>query len=162
MHPSRVFRRAGQGAAAITSACGGCSGGRTAEFFDDDERRRSSRRFASGAKQTTDGSLSDLPFKPLPARCGTRWPATRQLHGPPAARRYNKCFYYKDRRRVRNAHMLVVNHALFFSDLALRRHGVSILPDYDVVILDEAHTVEAVAGDHLGIYDHQRPSRVSS
>jgi ATP-dependent DNA helicase DinG len=38
-----------------------------------------------------------------------------------------------------------------FSDIALRRAGVSILPDYDVVILDEAHTIENVASDHLGI-----------
>ncbi len=45
----------------------------------------------------------------------------------------------------------MVNHALFFSDLALRRAGASILPDYDVAILDEAHTIEAVAGDHLGL-----------
>ena len=45
----------------------------------------------------------------------------------------------------------MVNHALFFSDLALRREGASVLPDYDVVVLDEAHTVEAVAGDHLGL-----------
>ncbi len=44
-----------------------------------------------------------------------------------------------------------MNHALLFSDIALRRAGVNILPDYDVVILDEAHTVEAVASDHLGI-----------
>ena len=64
---------------------------------------------------------------------------------------YNKCFYYKDRRRMQHAQILVVNHALLFSDIALRRAGVSILPDYDVVILDEAHTVEAVASDHLGI-----------
>ncbi|MEO1998814.1 MAG: helicase C-terminal domain-containing protein, partial [Planctomycetaceae bacterium] len=61
------------------------------------------------------------------------------------------CFYYRARRRVWNADLLVVNHALFFSDLALRRHGASVLPDYDVVILDEAHTVEAVAADHLGL-----------
>ncbi len=45
----------------------------------------------------------------------------------------------------------MVNHALIFSDLALRRAGASILPDYDVAILDEAHTIEAVAGDHLGL-----------
>ena len=50
-----------------------------------------------------------------------------------------------------NAHILVVNHALFFSDLSLRRSGVNILPDYDIVIFDESHTVEAVAGDHLGL-----------
>ena len=64
---------------------------------------------------------------------------------------FKQCFYYKDRKRAQNAQLLIVNHALFFSDLALRRSGVSILPDYDVVVLDEAHTVESVAADHLGI-----------
>jgi ATP-dependent DNA helicase DinG len=47
--------------------------------------------------------------------------------------------------------VLIVNHALFLSDLGLRRAGASLLPDYDVVILDEAHTLEAVAGEHLGL-----------
>jgi ATP-dependent DNA helicase DinG len=51
---------------------------------------------------------------------------------------------------VHNAQILVVNHSLFFSDLGLRRSGISLLPDYDVVIFDEAHTLEAVAADHLG------------
>src|SRR5262249_37330758 len=41
--------------------------------------------------------------------------------------------------------------ALFFSDLALRRAGAGLLPDYRVAILDEAHTLEDVAADHLGI-----------
>src|SRR5688500_20382840 len=47
--------------------------------------------------------------------------------------------------------ILVVNHALFFSDLALRAAGVNYLPKYDAVILDEAHTVEDVAGQHFGL-----------
>jgi ATP-dependent DNA helicase DinG len=64
---------------------------------------------------------------------------------------YKDCFYYLARRRVSNAHILIVNHALYFSDLALRRAGASILPDHDIVIFDEAHTVEQVAGDHLGL-----------
>ena len=64
---------------------------------------------------------------------------------------YAECFYYKARRRMQHAQILVVNHALFFSDLALRMQKASILPDYDVVIFDEAHTLEAVAGDHLGL-----------
>jgi ATP-dependent DNA helicase DinG len=50
---------------------------------------------------------------------------------------------------VHNAQLLIVNHALFFSDLALRRVGASILPDYEAVVFDEAHNLEAVAGDHL-------------
>ncbi len=36
-------------------------------------------------------------------------------------------------------------------DLALRRAGGGVLPDYDAVIFDEAHTLEDVAADHLGI-----------
>src|SRR5438270_4391407 len=47
--------------------------------------------------------------------------------------------------------ILVVNHALFFSDLALRMAGVNYLPKYDLLILDEAHTVEDVAGEHFGL-----------
>jgi len=44
-----------------------------------------------------------------------------------------------------------VNHALFFSDLALRAQGGGILPKYDSVIFDECHTIESVAGEHLGL-----------
>ena len=52
-----------------------------------------------------------------------------------------------------HAQILVVNHALFFSDLALRIQNpdAGFLPDYDAVVFDEAHTLEAVAGDHLGL-----------
>ena len=64
---------------------------------------------------------------------------------------YKDCFYHRARRRVWNAQILIVNHALFFSDLALRRDGARLLPDYDVVVFDEAHNLESVAGSHLGI-----------
>jgi ATP-dependent DNA helicase DinG len=122
---------------------------RGSSLFDDDasEQLKALRLWSEA---TNDGSLSDLPYKPLPAV----WDEVASDHGNCMGRRcptYKKCFYYQDRRRVQNAQVLVVNHALFFSDLALRRHGVSILPDYDVAVLDEAHTVEAVAADHLGL-----------
>jgi ATP-dependent DNA helicase DinG len=102
------------------------------------------------SRHTTEGSRSDLEFQPL----GKVWDEVQSEHGNCLGKKcptYKECFYYQARRRVWNADILVVNHALFFSDLALRREGASVLPDYDVVILDEAHTVEAVAGDHLGI-----------
>ncbi len=54
-------------------------------------------------------------------------------------------------RRAEHADLLIVNHALFFSDLALRAEGVGFLPPYDHVILDEAHMVEDVASDHFGV-----------
>jgi len=45
----------------------------------------------------------------------------------------------------------VTNHALLFSDLALREEDASILPDYEWVIIDEAHNIERVAEEHFGI-----------
>ena len=83
-------------------------------------------------------------------RVGRSRKRQRQLPGPECPT-YKECFYYRARRRMQNAQILIVNHALFFSDLALRRAGASILPDYDVVIFDEAHNLEAVASDHLGV-----------
>ena len=82
------------------------------------------------------------------------WDEARSEHGNCLGRNcptYGDCFYYRSRRRVWNADLLVVNHALFFADLALRRDGASVLPDYDVVVFDEAHTLESVAADHMGL-----------
>src|SRR5262249_27755637 len=44
-----------------------------------------------------------------------------------------------------------VNHALFLTDLALQSSGAGFLPSYDVVVIDEAHTFEGVASEHLGL-----------
>ena len=123
---------------------------RSQSLFSDDQQLEQLRNIRKWSKSTTDGSLSDLEFKPL----GQVWDEVASDSGNCLGRRcptYNQCFYYKDRRRAQHAQILVVNHALLFSDIALRRSGVNILPDYDVVILDEAHTVESVASDHLGI-----------
>jgi ATP-dependent DNA helicase DinG len=123
---------------------------RSNSLFSEDEQLEQLRAIRKWSKQSNDGSLSDLSFQPL----GQVWDEVASDSGNCMGRRcptHQKCFYYQDRRRMQHAQILVVNHALLFSDIALRRAGASILPDYDIVILDEAHTVEAVAGDHLGI-----------
>ncbi len=102
------------------------------------------------SRRTTDGTRSDLSVRPLP----NVWDEVSSDRGNCLGKKcptYNDCFYYQARRRIWDADVLVVNHALFFSDLALRREGVSLLPDYEVVVLDEAHTVEAVAGERMGL-----------
>jgi ATP-dependent DNA helicase DinG len=124
--------------------------GRAAGLFHDPEEFEQLRQLQAWSKETSDGSLADLDFRPLPAV----WDEVASDHGNCMGRScpmYNQCFYYKARRRMQNAQILVVNHALFFTDLALKRENVSILPKFDVVVLDEAHTIEAVAGDHLGL-----------
>jgi ATP-dependent DNA helicase DinG len=123
---------------------------RAASIFSQPEEFDQLRRIEGWSKETGDGSLSDLDYRPLPQV----WDEVASDAGNCMGRNcptYKDCFYYRARRRVSNAQILVVNHALFFSDLALRVQGASILPDYDVVVFDEAHTMEAVAGDHLGL-----------
>ena len=59
---------------------------------------------------------------------------------------YDDCFVTRVRRRAESAQLIVVNHHLFFADLALRDTGfASVLPDYDAVIFDEAHQIEDTA-----------------
>jgi ATP-dependent DNA helicase DinG len=119
-------------------------------LFDADEQRFELNRIANWAGETTDGCRADLSVRPHPRV----WDEVQSEHGNCLGRKcptYGDCFYYAARRRVTNADVIVVNHALFFADLALRREGVSLLPEYDIVVFDEAHTLEDVAADHLGL-----------
>ncbi len=96
------------------------------------------------------GSLSSLPRQPM----WQTWDKVAAEHGNCMGRRckyYDGCFYQASRRRIQHGQILICNHAMFFADLALRRVGSGILPRYDLVVLDEAHTMEAVAADHLGL-----------
>lgn len=123
---------------------------RAGSIFREEEEFDQLRAISGWSQQTTDGSLSDLDFRPLPQV----WDEAQSEHTNCMGRAcptYNDCFYYRARRRVANAQLLIVNHALFFSDLSLRMQGASILPEYDAVVFDEAHTLEAVAGDHMGL-----------
>ena len=123
---------------------------RMSSLFEYDRQRESLEQIAGWANKTTDGSLSDLPV--LPER--DVWDRVCAEQGNCLGKRcqfYEKCFWQAARRRMSGGKILIVNHALFFSDLALRVAGVNYLPKYDVVILDEAHTAEDVAGEHFGL-----------
>ena len=96
------------------------------------------------------GSLAELPAVPDPGV----WDKVAAEHGNCMGKKcrfYKECFWQAAKRRMNSGNVLVVNHALFFSDLALRMAGVNYLPKYDLVVLDEAHTVEDVAGQHFGL-----------
>ncbi len=62
------------------------------------------------------------------------------------------CFSEGARERASHAELIVVNHALYFADLGLRRHtdGPGVLPEHDAVIFDEAHRLEESAAAWLG------------
>jgi len=123
---------------------------RAVSLLSNESEHEQMQSLVSWAGSTNDGSKSSLSFKPSFAV----WDEVASDSGNCMGRKcpkFDDCFYYKARRRVQNAQILVVNHALFFSDLALREAGAGILPKYDAVIMDECHTIEAVASDHLGL-----------
>jgi ATP-dependent DNA helicase DinG len=68
---------------------------------------------------------------------------------------YDECFVTRMRREAEQAQVVVVNHHLFFADLALRtgKNGGfgGAIPNYDAVIFDEAHQIESVATDFFGV-----------
>ncbi len=71
----------------------------------------------------------------------------------PRCPHYDACFVTKARRKAENADLVVVNHHLFFADLALRnaQPGARVLPDYQAVVFDEAHGLEEVMTEHFGV-----------
>jgi ATP-dependent DNA helicase DinG len=123
---------------------------RAGSLFSDASLQQQLQLIGKWSRQTTDGSRSDLKFNPLPAVWDVAHSDSGNCLGRACAD-YAECFYFRARRQMFAAEILVVNHALFFSDLALRKQGGSLLPDYRTVIFDEAHTIEDVAADHLGL-----------
>ena len=69
---------------------------------------------------------------------------------------YERCFITEMRRRAAESDIVIVNHHLFFADLAIKLDAenapdAGVLPDCGVVIFDEAHELEEVAGNYFGI-----------
>jgi ATP-dependent DNA helicase DinG len=66
---------------------------------------------------------------------------------------YERCFVTRARWRAQAADLLIVNHHLFFADLALRAAwpDARLLPAYEAVIFDEAHQLEDIASDYFGV-----------
>ncbi len=64
---------------------------------------------------------------------------------------YDACFITRMRQRASDADIIIVNHHLFFADLALRggEYG-QVIPDYAAVIFDEAHAIEDIAAEYFG------------
>jgi len=119
-----------------------------------DELRVELEGLAAWAAKTSDGSLADLADEPS----GEVWDAVAaesdlctRLKCP----HFERCFLFQARRRAAEADIVVVNHHLLASDLAVRMASdnwqeAAVLPPYRRLVLDEAHHLEDVAAMHLG------------
>jgi len=106
-------------------------------------------RLSEWAMQTGDGSLQDIDFR-LPTGLWEKVRSEAGLCRGSKCAEYPKCHLQRARRQMQTSGILVVNHALFFADLALQAAAASLLGEYKLVVLDEAHTLERVASGHFG------------
>jgi ATP-dependent DNA helicase DinG len=119
-------------------------------LFADPERHSQLRAIVDWSLRTREGTRMDLPQPPL----AEVWEEVQAEHGnclQRACKHYDVCHWQRARRRMHSAQVLIVNHALYFADLALRLAGATFLPDHELVVFDEAHHLERVATESLGL-----------
>ena len=105
------------------------------------------------AEATRDGSLSDLGFTPR----DEDWErVSAESESCPGGRcpHYSECFFYKSRRELANAAVIVSNHHVLFSDMAIKGasgtdSSFGIIPPYTKVVFDEAHNIAEAATSHF-------------
>jgi ATP-dependent DNA helicase DinG len=115
------------------------------------------------AGRTSDGSLSDLAVHPS-ADVWDEISAEADLCTRLKCPHFDACFLFKARRKAADADVVVVNHHLLASDLAVRQaqdnwEEAAVLPPYRRLVLDEAHHLEDVAASHLGVQVSSRGVR---
>jgi ATP-dependent DNA helicase DinG len=110
-------------------------------------------RLLEWAARTETGDRAELDALPDDA------PIWREIQSSPETRlgarcvHFEECFVTRMRRQAQQAHVVIVNHHLFFADLALRAAWpqAQVLPTYEAAIFDEAHGLEDVATEYFGV-----------
>ncbi len=105
------------------------------------------RKLESWSRETSDGDLENLPFtiseEVRQHVCSEKGTCSQALCG-------SRCFFQKAKHRAREAPLVILNHSLFFTLLALQSSEEQYLYPNDFVIFDEAHMLEQVAGVGIG------------
>jgi ATP-dependent DNA helicase DinG len=103
------------------------------------------------SKLTETGDRSELTFLPDDSELWSRMDARRDTCTGQKCPEFRNCFVTQMHQRAKDADLIIVNHHLFFADLALKHDDFgSILPEYSAVVFDEAHEMEDVASDYFG------------
>ncbi len=126
-----------------------------ATLFDDEETQEVLAALVEWVKKTEDGSRSDLPFVPawdLWERICSEADTCLGMRCP----KNKSCFMTRARRDMAKADLIVVNHHMLFSDIAIKKEAgdfssLAVLPAYGRVIFDEAHSVEDSATEYFGV-----------
>ncbi len=109
-------------------------------------------------EQTTEiGDRAEIKKLPESSTAWAKVDARSDLCTGQKCKQYQRCFLTLMHQRAQESDIVIVNHHLFFADLALKEiledgdaEG-GILPEYHAVVFDEAHEIEDVAGQYFGV-----------
>ncbi|MFH1854734.1 MAG: helicase C-terminal domain-containing protein [Candidatus Omnitrophota bacterium] len=119
------------------------------DLFSDEYEMRHFARIMTWSYTTDDGSLYDMEEEP-DSKVWDMVSVDRENCLGKKCPYHKKCFFQGAREKMQDARILVINHHLFFSNLALVEEQKNIFPEYDILVFDEAHNIENVATEHLG------------
>ncbi len=104
------------------------------------------------AQNTATGDRAELTELPDDSMLWHRLDARRETCSGQKCRNFDACFVTRIRQQALVSDIVIVNHHLFFADLALRQGDfASVLPDYSIAVFDEAHEIEDVATQYFGV-----------
>ena len=114
------------------------------------------RAIAAWEKTTSTGDRAELAELPETSALWHKLDARAEACSGQKCSEFERCFITEMRRRGMESDIIIVNHHLFFADLAIKLQAdgapdAGILPDAAAVIFDEAHELEDVAGNYFGI-----------
>jgi ATP-dependent DNA helicase DinG len=103
-------------------------------------------------RKTETGDRAELEGLPDASELWAKVDARRETCTGQKCPQFERCFITQMHRRAAESNLLIVNHHLFFADLALKQMDfTSLLPEYTAVVFDEAHDIEDVATQYFGI-----------
>jgi ATP-dependent DNA helicase DinG len=102
-------------------------------------------------KGTEYGDRSEIRTLPAASTVWSKLDARRELCTGQKCQQFDRCFITLMQRRAAESDVIIVNHHLFFADMAVKQEDFgAIIPHYSAVIFDEAHEIESVAGQYFG------------
>jgi ATP-dependent DNA helicase DinG len=107
-------------------------------------------RIAAWSRATTTGDRAELSDMPDALKLWRDVNARAETCGGVRCPEFERCWLTALKRRAQSAQLVIVNHHLFFADLAVRSAYGAVLPDYDSVIFDEGHLLEEIATLYFG------------
>ena len=103
-------------------------------------------------KTTEFGDRAEIKTLPESSSAWNKIDARRDLCSGQKCPQFDRCFITLMHQRAAQSDIIIVNHHLFFADLAIKDEDVpGILPEYHAVVFDEAHEIEDVAGQYFGV-----------